>query len=159
MKSMKFKGLRKDGSGWIVGDVCNNFNDGMSIMPIPYFAARIEEGEDDLGRPIFEENTLSIGGWIDVIPESVGMYSRFNDKNGTEIFHGDKVRVTRDDGVEIIATCMFGSAIREINGNEVEIIGFYFQVDGGKKTFPIVNNYVGKHDTQLFEVIGNIHDK
>lgn len=154
----KFKGMRVDGSGWIVGDVCNNFNGGMSIMPKPYFAMRIEDGEDERGRPTFEPDTLSIGGWLDVVPESVGMFSGFRDKNGAEIFQGDKIRVyLEDDDLEV--TCCFGSAIRQIFENEVEIIGFYFELDNGKKTFPITNNYAGKHDTEMFEIIGNIHDK
>lgn len=154
----KFKGLRVDGLGWIIGDVCNNIAGGVSIMSTPYFAMRIEDDEDEFGRPTFEEDTLSIGGWIDVVPESVGMFSGFKDKNGTEIFQGDKIRVyLEDDDLEVV--CCFGSAIRQIFENEVEIMGFYFELDGGKKTFPITNNYAGKHDTQVFEVIGNIHDK
>lgn len=45
-------------------------------------------------------------------------------------------------------------------GVDVEIIGFYFKMlcEPYKKTFPIVKNYLGKHDTELFEIIGNIHD-
>ncbi|MDR1883082.1 MAG: hypothetical protein LBR26_09940, partial [Prevotella sp.] len=59
---------------------------------------------------------------------------------------------------EIRVICRFGHVYRKINGNEVDIAGFYFELPGKKNTLPIVKNYVGCHDCELMEIIGNIHE-
>lgn len=83
-------------------------------------------------------------------------YSGFKDRDGEEIYEGDLIEVLREDGVTIPVICKFGTAIREIFDNEIEIHGFYFQTPDLKKTFPITNNYAGKHDTELFLKVGNV---
>lgn len=88
--------------------------------------------------------------------ETVGQFSGFQDKHGAEIYAGDIIGLKNGSGRDVLAICKFGSSIRALNGVDVEIIGFYFQV-GDFHSFPIVNNYAGVHDTEIFEVIGNIY--
>ena len=86
-------------------------------------------------------------------------YTGLIDKNGKEIYEGDIIQLVNEDLEVIKVVCEFGAANRQIFDNLVEITGFYFKrICDDRKTFPIVNNYLGKHDLELFEVIGNIYE-
>jgi hypothetical protein len=61
MREIKFRGLRTDGGGWVEGDL---------IQPNNIF------------------NILS--GMVKVHPETVGQFTGLKDKNGRDIFEGDK---------------------------------------------------------------------
>lgn len=87
-----------------------------------------------------------------------GMYSNFNDKNNQEIYEGDIIELINEHGVKIQVVCKSGRSTRAIQGKAVDIIGFYFEHKDGFHSFPIVNNYLNKHDTDLFEIIGNIYN-
>lgn len=83
------------------------------------------------------------------------------DKNKKDIYEGDIIELVNADGERIRVICEYGIARRHIMGAElmeVDIPGFYFKLPNGKKSFPMVNNYLGKHDLEIFEVIGNIYE-
>lgn len=81
------------------------------------------------------------------------------DKNKKDIYEGDIMKCTDDAGKEIIFVCEYGIARRElISGAEVDIPGFYFLKQDGHKSFPIAHNYLGMHDLDMIEVIGNIDE-
>lgn len=83
----------------------------------------------------------------------------WKDKNGTPVFEGDVISLVTADGEQINIECRYGKVRRQIYGNLVEIEGVYFvRSNDGRKTFPIVCNYLGKHDTEIWEVVGNIHE-
>ena len=86
------------------------------------------------------------------------------DKNGVEIWQGDKVKLIRDDGVEIILTCEFGSCNRTLRNfvgdhQECTITGFHFLLEGKGRygLFPISKNYKGVTDFEIMEVVGHIY--
>jgi hypothetical protein len=96
---------------------------------------------------------------VKIIPETIGMKYDKCDKNGKPIYVGDIIELVTEDREKITIECKFGTVQRQIYENLVEITGFYFErSNDGRKTFPIVNNYLGKHDTEICEVIGTIFD-
>lgn len=107
----------------------------------------------------FLEETSDNNGYRNLSDCELMQYTGLKDKNGNEIYEGDIIQLTDDTGSLIKVICEFGTARRDIHGNTVDITGFYFKrLYDNKKTFPIVYNYAGKHDLELFEVIGNIYD-
>ena len=89
-------------------------------------------------------------------------FSGWQDKNSKDIYEGDIIDLVNADNEKIRGVCKCGMATRKIKGykklNECEISGFYFLNKEGAKTFPIVRNYLKKHDTEIFEVVGNIYE-
>ena len=81
------------------------------------------------------------------------------DKNGKGIFEGDIINLINEDLQSINVVCEFGTARRTTEeGNVIDITGFYFITQDDIKTFPMVDNYLGKNDLEIFEVVGSIYD-
>lgn len=137
-REILFRGKRIDNGEWVEGNLLDGINLGVKL---------IQRWDDNLGYCLDE-----------IIPETIGQYSGLKDKNGVKIFEGDIIELENYQGKKIRVVCKFGTARRAMYGNDVDITGFYFEYNEKTKTFPIVNNYAGKHDLELFEVIGNIYD-
>lgn len=88
-------------------------------------------------------------------------FSGYKDKNKNNIYEGDIIELINENNEKIRVICEFGTVIRNIMGvelNECYIRGFYFRTPNGKATFPIVKNYLGISDLEIFEIIGNIRE-
>lgn len=105
--------------------------------------------------------------YLDILKDANKYNERFiieqctglKDKNGKEIYEDDVIELVNEDLEKTKVICEYGTARRNIYSNIVDITGFYFRrLSDDRKTFPIVNNYLGKHDLELFEIIGNIHE-
>jgi len=88
MRTIKFRGLRVDGKGWVYGCLINNLwahaSDGSPVCEI-----------------IPNDTDFDAGDWsevdeiaVAVLPETVGQYTEENDINNNEIYHRDIVKIT-----------------------------------------------------------------
>lgn len=136
MREIKYRGKKISGNGWVYGYLTKE--------------ATIE------GAAFIHPNFYHTGWKVD--RKSVGEFTGFKDKKGREIYEGDIIKLTNEALEEIKVVCKYGSNKRYVDGRQLEIIGFYFEGPNGFKSYPVVENYLGKHDTEIFEVIGNTFD-
>jgi hypothetical protein len=100
---------------------------------------------------------------IQVVPESICMYSGHKDRKKNPIYVGDILKIKNSQGVEYLCICWYGDSKRELLGydgihRECQITGIYYQVGKKKHTFPVVENYAGVNDTKIMEIVGNVID-
>lgn len=89
MLESKYRGLRKDGEGWVYGMPFKTIpeEESVYIMPLdsPYNGY---EFQNDKGQW-----SLRFDNYYEVIPETVGQYTGIKDGQDTEIYLADRVKI------------------------------------------------------------------
>jgi len=93
-REILFRGYSETLNKWVEGDLAYMFNNPKNacIMPECFFATRNFGEEDENGNPIIED-TMALGGYIPVHPDSVGQFTGLLDCNGVKIFDNDIISV------------------------------------------------------------------
>ena len=131
MRTIKFRGLRLDGKGWVYGDFINSLEYGAMIMLTAH-----------CGGNSFDEPPSDYQDSVQVKPETVGQFTGLQDKNELDIYEGDIVEHNK---------IMYNNSIRKS-----DVIVFEegcFRLKKSTSLYIICGN-----DFKV-EVIGNIHEK
>ena len=128
MREIKFRGKITDIDKWVFGDVVRHYENQRRFIACDQMAYEFI---------MYGINRLVSEYYFEVIPETIGQYTRLKDKNGVEIYEGDILRAF-PNGTEYIGAVEY---------KEDEAQWF-----GAKDYLGYAVAYSGA------EVIGNIHD-
>jgi len=132
IKYRKFRGKRKDNGEWVYGWLVDRY-----IFPC-----------DEIIYGYYEDGKQALGGFYEVIPETVGQYVGVRDKNGKEIYKGDIVDV---DG--ILYEVRFGQFV-DTKGHRQ--CGFYLFDVEEKIIMPHLGYNIDEEPQWV--VVGNIYE-
>lgn len=135
MRKIIFRGKRKDNGEWVEGSLYESNDNRLYV--IPKQTLWITKSDGDTMRSVY--------GAHDIINSSIGQFTGLTDKNGKEIYEGDKVKVSvKNKGLPID---IFG----KISWSDGDLCYMILWLDGDSEPL------YGWHNKEL-EVIGNIHN-
>lgn len=135
MRDIKFRGKRVDNGEWGYG----------------YYVRTTEENDD---YSLFEKDWIyDDEGWCryGVIPETVGQYTGFKDRDGVKIFEGDLIQTYDNYYAEPEGDYLTPMEVKFSEGI------FGIGDDGNLDPYVLLNDFADTNDYTV-TVIGNIHD-
>jgi uncharacterized phage protein (TIGR01671 family) len=133
MREIEFRGKRKDGKGWLYGNLI------VDRIETSDGSGNMDGGKTDLIVTISNRSNS-----MEVIPETVGEYTGLKDKNGVKIFEEDIVLAGANKEKYIVRFCQ-GEYLLDASGNDCPC----------KMR---ENGRLSGQNTYYLKVIGNIHD-
>ena len=147
MRTIKFKGKRRDNGEWVSGDLAHSLDGNLKILGF-----------------VMDNGVIGFTGAYSIDPNTVCQFTGFLDKNGKEIYEGDVLRSdlpsfiiqNRLDsisdvryGVVVFNSCL-GSFHLQVYSNMQYKTDYYFE--GVSYGLTWLNS-------KDFEIVGSIHDK
>lgn len=147
MREILFRGKRVDNGEWVYGDLVRHYENQRAFILAEQLAYTTTEC--GINRIISER-------YFEVIPETRGMYTGFQDSKGRRIYDGDILKLTGNyeetDGSmrpyeEIYKVVYMRGCFYAHN----ETSHPYWM-----SLFEVID---GLHDGETYEIVGNIHDE
>ena len=141
MREILFRGKRANNEEWVEGCYAE-FIHGLDGRRVPSVAKRL--------TPTYETEL------VEVIPETVGQYTGFQDSKGLRIYDGDILKL-KGSYEETDGSMQPYEEIHKI----VYMRGcFYSHNIKGFPYWPLLFEVIdGLHDGETYEIVGNIHDE
>lgn len=131
MRTIEFKGKRKNNNEWVYGDLAYFFG------KIPCIMEKIEFPSVEFDKEEIGDKQIMLGGFVEVIPETVGQFTGRYDKENNKICEGD---IVYDDAYDLEMICIW---------NDEELcFELAFEED----------RYEMRLSKSRYLVVGNIHD-
>ena len=143
MREILFRGKRVDNGEWVIGD-----------------GIHYPKSQNWKGTCWIDGMHERANDWVQVIPETVGQYTGLTDKNGTKIFEGDILKGFRYPFFreEDAAYNYFAEVVWFDNSPAFGLLTFKNPESTVRGISHGNADYMEDFDSEMWEVIGNIHD-